>query len=122
MLESVEGNKIMRTTGELQVIRSSKHPGDLFIKRKESKRTFICKFYACPNGKEHTANVEHFLRGWRNFDQILNACEKYGCHLDDCNLMSLIPIGKRNGIEVGCTCGWEETKAAIEKAKRKVVV
>lgn len=49
--------------------------------------------------------------------KLLAACRKYGRHKNNCNLMSAIPCTMKGGKSVSCTCGWDETKAAIEAAK-----
>ncbi len=52
------------TKAELQEIRSTKHPGAVFIKVKKSNNHFICKFYPCQNGKEAISDVKHFMETW----------------------------------------------------------
>lgn len=37
---------------EIQIIRSPKHKGALFLKVKGSKKNFICKIYPAPNKSE----------------------------------------------------------------------
>jgi len=51
---------------------------------------------------------------------LLTAFIKYGNHRSDCNLLSLIPCTKKNGKEVGCTCGFYKAEAVIAKTKEKI--
>ncbi len=56
----------MFSTGELQEIRSRKHPGAVFIKFKNTKSRFLCKFYPYPNGNEATEDVQRFMKLWNS--------------------------------------------------------
>lgn len=49
-------------------------------------------------------------------DKLLAALKEYGRHKDNCNLLALFPITKRNGKKVGCTCGWDKAKSALAAA------
>lgn len=50
---------------DLIAVRSSKHPGDIFIKRRDSHSQFVCKFYRLPNGEENNVDVRHFIELFR---------------------------------------------------------
>lgn len=56
------------TTGELRLIYSSKHPGDIFIKIKGTRRKFLCKFYGGGGTEispsEAQSNVVRFVKCW----------------------------------------------------------
>ena len=62
------------TKGELKFIHSTKHPGDVFIKIKHTKDTFLCKFYG-GNGVEAKEqaliNTTHFVKCWNSHDDLL---------------------------------------------------
>ena len=80
----------------------------------------ICNIVA--QGKEGEATAKFIASApetAKQRDALLAALKKYGRHKDDCNLLALIPITKRNGKMVGCTCGWKIATAAIEAAGEK---
>jgi len=57
------------TKGELKLIYSPKYPGDVFVKVKHTKNTFLCKFYGgrgkiTPN--QAIVNASHLLECWDN--------------------------------------------------------
>ena len=74
------------TKGELRLIRSSKHPGDIFVKIKGTERKFLCKFYGGGGTEispsEAEDNVAHFIKCWNAFeeggivDELRIACAK----------------------------------------------
>lgn len=60
---------MLRTKGELKLIRSPKYPGDIFVKIKGTHRKFICKFYG-GSGTEITPaeaqdNINWFVQCWK---------------------------------------------------------
>ena len=62
--------KMEHTEGKLRLIYSSKHPGDIFIKIKGTRRKFLCKFYGGGGTEispsEAQSNVCHFVQLWEN--------------------------------------------------------
>ena len=56
------------TVGELKLIRSPKHPGDIFVRVKGQYKKFICKFYGGGGTDilpaEAEANVCRFVELW----------------------------------------------------------
>jgi len=61
------------TEGDLQLIQSPKHPGDIFVKVRGTKNTFICKFYGGNSGvsvAQAIINVHHFLECWNSYDKL----------------------------------------------------
>lgn len=66
------------TEGELKFVYSSKHPGDVFIKIKHTKDTFLCKFYG-GNGKispnQALVNANHFLKCRNSHKALVEALE-----------------------------------------------
>ena len=53
------------TEGELKFVRSKKHPGAIFIKKRNSSDNFICKVYAKKTLQETEANAQRIYRAWK---------------------------------------------------------
>lgn len=109
------------TEGELRLIRSNKHPGDVFIKIKGTERMFVCKFYG-GNGSEISPseaeeNVCRFALCWNSHDSLtqqrddlLAALEKIYAMVD----YDLLAIDKLHNIK-------QLAKAAIASVQKAEV-